>query len=107
MVSAPEPAPSWSDGCAAPPLLALVRVLDPFVMPFSCCVFLPRVAHCVRKPRPPTPLEKLVRVQRSLRKHYDELLWLRQRVKSNEPKTPELPRPEDRPPARPSDPSRR
>ena len=37
MLSAPEP----SDGFAAPPLL---RVLDPVVMPFSCCVFLPEVA---------------------------------------------------------------
>ena len=41
MLSAPEPAGPWSDGVAAPPLL---RVLDPVVMPFSCCFFLPEVA---------------------------------------------------------------
>jgi hypothetical protein len=44
MVPAPEPASSWSDGFAAPPLLAPLRVLDPVVIPFSCCVFLPDVA---------------------------------------------------------------
>jgi hypothetical protein len=44
MVPAPEPASSWSDGFAAPPLLAPLRVLDPVVVPFSCCVFLPDVA---------------------------------------------------------------
>jgi hypothetical protein len=43
MVPAPEPAPSWSDGFAAPPLLAPLRVPDP-VVPFSCCAFLPEVA---------------------------------------------------------------
>jgi hypothetical protein len=33
-----------TDGFAASPLLARLRVLDPVVMPFSCFVFLPEVA---------------------------------------------------------------
>jgi hypothetical protein len=45
MVPAPEPASSWSDGFVAPPFWAApLRVLDPVVMPFSCCAFLPPVA---------------------------------------------------------------
>jgi hypothetical protein len=44
MVPAPEPASSSSEGFAMPPLLAPLRVLDPVVVPFSCCVFLPDVA---------------------------------------------------------------
>ena len=43
MLSVPGPALSGSDGFIAPPF-ALLRVLDPVVMPFSCCVFLPEVA---------------------------------------------------------------
>jgi len=50
MVPAPETASSWSDGFAAPPFLAPLRVLDPVVMPFSCCVFFPRVAPGVTVP---------------------------------------------------------
>ena len=44
MLLAPEPALSCSDGIAGPALLAPLRVVDPVVMPFSCCVFLPEVA---------------------------------------------------------------
>ena len=32
------------DGFAASPFLEPLRVLDPVVIPFSCCVFLPEVA---------------------------------------------------------------
>jgi hypothetical protein len=42
MVSPPEPALSFSNESAAPPLLAPLRVVDPVVVPF--CVFLPEVA---------------------------------------------------------------
>jgi hypothetical protein len=55
MVPAPGPASSWSDGFAAPPLLAPLRVLDPVVMPFSCCVFLPRAAPGVTVPSVDAP----------------------------------------------------
>ena len=41
MLSAPEPALSGPDGAIVPLLLAPLRVVDPVVMPFSCCDFLP------------------------------------------------------------------
>jgi hypothetical protein len=55
MVPAPEPASSWSEGFAMPPLLAPLRVLDPVVVPFSCCVFLLDVAPGLTVPPPDAP----------------------------------------------------
>ena len=55
MLSTPEPALAGSDGFAAPPLLVPLRVLDPVVMPFSCCVFLPEVAPGLTVPAPDAP----------------------------------------------------
>jgi hypothetical protein len=54
MVPAPEPASSWSDGFAASPFLAPLRVLDPVVMPFSCFVFLPEEAPVAPGPTFPS-----------------------------------------------------
>ena len=48
MLLAPEPASS--DGSAVPPLLDPLRVIDPEVMPFSCCVFLPELAPGLTTP---------------------------------------------------------
>ena len=41
MLLAPEPALSGPDGLIVPFLFAPLRMLDPVVMLFSCCVFLP------------------------------------------------------------------
>ena len=48
MLSVPEP--RLPDGLIVPLLLAPLRVLDPVVMPFSCCVFLAEVAPGVTVP---------------------------------------------------------
>ena len=44
MLSAPEPALSGLDGAIVPLLLAPLRVVEPVVIPFSCCAFLAEAA---------------------------------------------------------------
>jgi hypothetical protein len=41
MLSVPDPVLFLPDGFIVPLLLAPLRVLDPVIIPFSCCVFLP------------------------------------------------------------------